>query len=350
MSAKRVLIVGDGLAGNLLAWELMDQGVEFEVWGDGSPAASDVAAGMFNPVSFRRILPVWHAQEHLDSARKRYQSCENHLGVKLWFDVSLLRVFPDAQYASQWSKRITEQHPVSAFIENCSEGDWHTSISAPFGVGRIRAAGWVDVQLLVERSREFWQKKKAWSSRHWCFEDGCPIGFDAVVDCRGVGAKSDLLRFGLEVRPNQGEVLTLSVTDDVGDETVNNITWAMPVAPGKVRIGSTYRWDLMEAQVLKSSQQPLIDKANAARVGSVFSCNDIIEHRAGLRPASPDRRPLVGRVSKDSPWYLICNGWGTRGVLIGPRTAAWTTRALLDEKWEVPAEVRPNRFRTFIKK
>ena len=75
MNTKRVLIVGDGLAGTLVAWELMDQGIEFNLWGDGSPAASDVAAGMFNPVSFRRILPVWHAQEHLNTARKRYQSC-----------------------------------------------------------------------------------------------------------------------------------------------------------------------------------------------------------------------------------------------------------------------------------
>ncbi|MDA0303951.1 MAG: FAD-dependent oxidoreductase [Bacteroidetes bacterium] len=349
MNTKRVLIVGDGLAGTLVAWELMDQGIEFNLWGDGSPAASDVAAGMFNPVSFRRILPVWHAQEHLNTARKRYQSCENLLGVQLWHDVALLRIFPDGAYAAQWNERIAEEHPVSSFIERCNDGDWHDSIVAPFGAGRIRDAGWVDVQTLVEKSREFWQKENSWSSRHWNLDDGCPVGFDAVVDCRGVGAKSDLLRYGLEVRPNQGEVLTLEVPSAVGVETVNNVTWAMPIAAGKVRIGSTYRWDLMEAQVLEASQSVLLDKANAARVDTPFTRGQITEHRAGLRPASPDRRPLVGRVSDDIPWYVVCNGWGTRGVLIGPRTAAWTIRTLLDDAWEVPAEVRPDRFRTFTK-
>ena len=347
MSDKRILIVGDGLAGTLVAWELLEQGVDFVVWGDGSPAASDVAAGMFNPVSFRRILPVWHAQEHLDSARTRYTACESHLGVKLWHDVALLRIFPDAAYAAQWDERIAEQHPVSAFIERCDDGNWHESISAPYGAGRIREAGWVDVQTLVKKSREFWQQRQAWSPTRWNIDDGLPEGFDAVVDCRGVGAKSDLLRYGLEVRPNQGEVLTLQVPSAVGVETVNNVTWAMPIAGGQVRIGSTYRWDFMEPTVLDASQSVLLDKANAARENKLFSRDQITEHRAGLRPASPDRRPLVGRVADAIPWYIVCNGWGTRGVLIGPRTAAWTIQSVLDASWEVPAEVRPNRFRTF---
>ena len=88
-----MLIVGDGLAGTLVAWELKEQGVDFEVWSDGSPAASDVAAGMFNPVSFRRLLPVWDAEDHLKSARSRYRMCEHALGITLWHDVPLLRIF-----------------------------------------------------------------------------------------------------------------------------------------------------------------------------------------------------------------------------------------------------------------
>lgn len=350
MRVNRVLIVGDGLAGNLVAWELWDQGIEFEIWGDSSPAASDVAAGMFNPVSFRRILPVWHAHEHLEIARERYAFCEKNLGEKLWHDVSLLRVFPDESYANEWNERIAKEHPVSAFIEGCVEGDWHASIHAPFGVGRIRSAGWVDVQLLIGKSRGFWREKNIWSALHWNLADGCPEGFDAVIDCRGVGAKADLQQYGLEVRPNQGEVLTLKIAHSVGSETVNNVTWAMPIASDLVRIGSTYRWDFTEAQVLESSQKILVDKANAARNQQLFNRSDIIDHRAGLRPASPDRRPFLGRLASDIPWYLVCNGWGTRGVLIGPRTAAWTVRSLLDDLWEVPAEVRPDRFRTFIKK
>ena len=50
----------------------------------------------------------------------------------------------------------------------------------------------------------------------WSLEVGCPEGFDAVIDCRGVGAESDLSQFGVQVRPNQGEVLTVRVENAVG--------------------------------------------------------------------------------------------------------------------------------------
>lgn len=349
MSTKRMLIVGDGLAGTLVAWELKEQGVDFEVWSDGSPAASDVAAGMFNPVSFRRLLPVWDAEDHLKSARSRYRMCEQALGITLWHDVPLLRIFPDAAYAALWDQRIEEGHPVAGFIERCAEGDWHASVAAPHGAGRIRQAGWVDVQLLVTKSREFWRDRNRWKMQGWSLEVGCPEGFDAVIDCRGVGAESDLSQFGLQVRPNQGEVLTVRVENAMGDETVNNVTWAMPVDSDLIRIGSTYRWDMMKAQVLEATQKELLDKANGARHGAPFAPHQVVGHRAGLRPASPDRRPLIGRVSDERPWYIACNGWGTRGVLIGPRTAGWTVKTCTDEDWEVPKEVRPDRFRTFTK-
>ena len=55
-SVPTILVVGDGLAGCLIAWELYIRGCPFTVWSDGSPAASDVAAGMSNPVSFKRCL------------------------------------------------------------------------------------------------------------------------------------------------------------------------------------------------------------------------------------------------------------------------------------------------------
>jgi len=153
----------------------------------------------------------------------------------------------------------------------------------------------------------------------------------------------------LQVRPNQGEVLTVRVENAMGDETVNNVTWAMPVDSDLIRIGSTYRWDMMKAQVLESTQKELLDKVNGARHGAPFAPHQVVGHRAGLRPASPDRRPLIGRVSDERPWYIACNGWGTRGVLIGPRTAGWTVKTCTDEDWEVPKEVRPDRFRTFTK-
>ena len=42
--AGKTLIVGAGLAGTLVAWELIKRDLEFTVYDNGSPSASRVAA------------------------------------------------------------------------------------------------------------------------------------------------------------------------------------------------------------------------------------------------------------------------------------------------------------------
>ena len=92
-SPRRTLIVGDGLAGALVAWELYFRGLPFEQWSDGSPAASDVAAGMFNPVSFRRILAQWNAKVQQEEAQKRFRQIERELGVEFGIACPLFGFF-----------------------------------------------------------------------------------------------------------------------------------------------------------------------------------------------------------------------------------------------------------------
>ncbi len=344
-SVPTILVVGDGLAGCLIAWELYIRGCPFTVWSDGSPAASDVAAGMSNPVSFKRILPQWNAKEQQDEARARYQLIESHLETVLWRDVPIVRVFPNREYADRWAERAAGGHGVSPFIETMDDADLHESIKAPHGAGLVPDAGWVNVVALTEASRTKWQGLGRWEQRTWNMTDGCPEGFDAVVDCRGTGAVEDLAAFGLELRKNHGEVLRVKPAADWGERIVNNVTWALPLGDGTYRVGSTYRWDIHEPICLDESPAALMQgAANARAIAQEMQC---IEHRAGLRPTCFDRRPILGVVSKEHPHYHACVGWGTRGVTIGPTVARWTIEALLGEREAVPDEVHPKRFPTF---
>ena len=120
----RVLIVGDGLAGCLVAWELHRRGCSFAVWSNGSPAASDVAAGMFNPVSFKRILPQWNAREQQDEARARYEWIGAQIGKTLWEQKNIV---PDTPFtlmqpgdqiglsSNQWNPRFDQDTSEDSF-------------------------------------------------------------------------------------------------------------------------------------------------------------------------------------------------------------------------------------------
>ena len=245
-------------------------------------------------------------------ARTTFAVIEKKLDVELWHDVPVIRVFPDEQYAKLWSERAAGGHGVSPFIETLQRDELHSSVDAPFGAGLVRHSGWVDVQTLTEKSREYWQSAGRWQKREWAVKDGCPEGVDAVIDCRGVGAVEDLARFGLELGRNHGEVITVQTSLDWGAQTVNNVTWALPLGSGQYRIGSTYRWDLDEPVVRESTLTHLTDRVSAARKGPALVATDVISHRAGLRPSCFDRRPILGKVSSEMPWYYVCTGWGTR--------------------------------------
>ena len=44
---------------------------------------------------------------------------------------------------------------------------------------------------------------------------------------------------------------------------------------------------------------------------------EVVDHVAGIRPTVVDRRPLVGRHPEHKNLYVL-NGFGSRGVMIGP--------------------------------
>ena len=96
--SRRILIVGAGLAGSLTAWELRKRGESFTLIDNGSASASKVAAGMFNPVSFKRVVEVWNAEKHMDQMLKTYSEIEEELGVKIINKTPIIRVFPNKQY------------------------------------------------------------------------------------------------------------------------------------------------------------------------------------------------------------------------------------------------------------
>ena len=60
------LIVGQGIAGTTLAMELIAQGASVLVIDAyNKSSSSQVAAGLFNPIAFRRVALGWNANECL---------------------------------------------------------------------------------------------------------------------------------------------------------------------------------------------------------------------------------------------------------------------------------------------
>ncbi len=70
---ERILIFGAGLAGTCLAHQLQRRGQQVLLVDSGENHSSSIAAGMVNPMVFRRMNKSWRLDEFINEAQVFYQ-------------------------------------------------------------------------------------------------------------------------------------------------------------------------------------------------------------------------------------------------------------------------------------
>ena len=142
-----MLIVGQGLAGTLLAWELEQNGADFRMVDAGhAEAASRVAAGIVNPITGQRLVKSGRFDELRPLARETYRGIEQKLGVTLWREMRIWRRFAiDAEWRT-WSEKQARGELAPQGGTGNREGFW------------IEGAAQLDVAALLRATREHWQK------------------------------------------------------------------------------------------------------------------------------------------------------------------------------------------------
>ena len=103
------LIIGQGLAGSLLAGQFMAAGKRTLVIDNGNvAAASRVAAGLVNPVTGKRLVKEPKAEKYLSAARECYGRLAEQFGVSFFHDKPMLRLFDSDEIKLSWGKRLAD--------------------------------------------------------------------------------------------------------------------------------------------------------------------------------------------------------------------------------------------------
>jgi len=329
------LIIGQGLAGSVLALELLQRGCEVTVLDDAREGgASRVAAGMFNPMSFRRIIPVWRADEVMQAMQLFYTGAEKTLGARFFHRVPLIRIFPNSAYAALWEQRIDEG------LQWITHGPTlHSPVRAPFGCGLVPDAGYVDLPALLEAlalqlkktgrlHRTTVDLSRLQSDEHSVIYTDDALGLrlpaDAAILATGAFARNTALLGDLPLNTNKGEVLTVSTEAYREAATLNNGKWLLPIGEQRFRLGASYLPGAETLELTPTVREHLLEKAALMLDAEL----EVVEHRAGLRPTVSDRRPLLGATSQAKVYHF--NGMGTRGVLNAPLLARWMAEYLVD--------------------
>lgn len=308
-----VLILGQGLAGTVLGWELARAGISFAIADAGhGGAATMAAAGIINPITGRRLVKSWRVDALLPLARESYRRIQAGLGAApLWFDMVVRRVFADERERAVYG----EKQATGELAPFASEGDG----TAFFIVGAAR----IDLQALLRLSREHWRRNGR--LREETGRVGELIGeYAVVIDCRGLaGAREERFSF-VPWEFSRGEVL--EVVGQTGWEPhviLNARHWALPVDAGAVWLGATHEPGVTDPTTSAGGRAVL--EASATRLlGTEWR---VTGQRAGVRVHVPDKRPVAGRHPLHKNLGML-NGLGGKGALWAPFLAQRWARHL----------------------
>jgi glycine oxidase len=323
-----VLIVGQGLAGSLLARRLEGR-ASVAVVDPGDTNASRVAAGLMTPLTGRRFsltpeYPALHA---------RAADSLGALGVFRPTDV--YRMFADPEQRAAGLRRA-DCRSCAPFLRRITAGpgELDAVLDDPHGGALMRGA-WADLpRLLDETSR--WLGDRLLRDRVIPGDirdgEGCVawkgLEAGAVVWCDGWRAALPGGLFAdLAWQPAKGEALDLRSDAPHQDRILNREGWALCLGEGHWRTGTNWAWDdLGEIPTLAQRDKLLRRFAGFFRLPVTA---EVTRHLAGTRPCTRDNRPFIGR-HPARPRHWLLNGLGPRGTVWAPSAVDWLAAALLD--------------------
>ncbi|HQK97714.1 MAG TPA: FAD-dependent oxidoreductase [Bacteroidia bacterium] len=318
------LISGQGLAGSLLAWQLLKEGKKVMVVDEDLEFTSTkVASGMMHPITGRRIVLSWRADEFVPFARKTFKEIENATGVRFFFDMPVFEIYHDHGNRNDWIARSAQGKFKDYLGEECEAKDVHENVNAPFGGQWLINSGWLDAGFFVEAMKEYLKANNSYCSgriseaaqiktdKGYCFED---IIAEKFVSCIGYQAIFDDNWKYLPFNPAKGEEIAFTAEGNLpSDYIIHDSIKIIPIGEQKYRCGATYAWkDFTPTPTAEG-----LAKLKEGIASLIKVPYKVTAQRAGIRPATFDRRPFLGKHPEKENLYIF-NGLGSKGVMMGP--------------------------------
>ena len=355
-----VAVVGGGAIGLACAWRASQRGARVVVIDAGEPGAWHVAAGMLAPVSEAEFGERALLELGLESARRYASFCDEleDPGYRTAGTMVVARDRDEAEaldrlaaFRAELGLQVERLRPSQARkvepalaptirlalqIDGDHAIDPRLLVKALAGVftGTVvtaRVAGLVVAGEQVTGVR---------------LEDDSTVVADQVVVAAGVAvAKLELPEHArVPVRPVKGQVLRLR--DPAGPGLVERTirgehAYLVPRGDGRYVLGATMEergWDT--SPTAGGVYELLRDMSEL--VPGIFEL-EIEELIAGLRPATPDNLPAIGRGALEG--LIWATGHYRNGILLTPVTADLVAAALAGEALpDFAAAADPNRF------
>lgn len=317
------LLVGQGIAGTVLAYSLIKQGKSVIVIDKKyANSASRVAAGLYNPIVFKLFTKSWKIDEALPVADEFYAELEDFLKIKFYHKKRVHKVFGAQEEREQWEKKkdLPDMQPyINPELQHYFNDE---QVNQPYGSAAVNGAGNLEVVKMLNGFREYLKIKMVLVEEDFNYNDLQLLS--GKVNYKGITAASLIFCEGYKIEQNpffswlpfkltKGEILTIHAPLLKADEIMNRGVFVLPLGDDLYRVGATYNWDDLTEETTTAGKEELVGKLDKL----LKVPYKIIDHVAGIRPTVNDRRPILGKHPIHQT-LAVFNGLGTKGVQLAP--------------------------------
>lgn len=325
------LIVGQGLAGSLLAWQLMQLGCKVIIVDNGLENASQVAAGLINPVTGMRLVKNADVDVLLPVAKHCYVQLASFFSQNFYVEKTMLRIFNSNKERDHAIKRL-QNSVYQAYL-----GEMLTSVDplkTPYGYLVQQQTGYLLTRLLLGCLKDFFIDRACYRQQAFNVAD---IQFQPrlhwqgiftkrIIFCEGYHACNNPYFDWLPFQAAKGEILTLNHPHTLPDTMLNYGHWLIPLNNQQIRVGATFDWQNLNNQPTEQGKNNLLNSINTVLDNFHYQ---LVQHHANVRPCTLDKQPFIG-FHPQHPQLGIFNGFGAKGSLQIPWYAQQFTDTLIN--------------------
>ncbi|MEM9549419.1 MAG: FAD-dependent oxidoreductase [Bacteroidota bacterium] len=342
------IVVGQGLAGTLISWFLHKNGKSFYVIDNAHfQAASNIAAGIINPITGRKYVKSWRIEQFLPFAEATYEDIADFLSTRFAHHKLIYRGLYSIHDENTWEARKSDEIAGQYIVDDPQTSEYEGRINGILSYGVLKGGMQIQLPVIIKKYQEY-LKSSALILEEKFDHSKLLLQFNSVT-YKHLKAKNIIFSEGYQAQFNpyfnylpfeaaKGDVLIIKIKDRPFDNILRHKVFIAPIDDEHYWVGSDYRWKFEDDRPDPAKKEELI-----ATLDKILNAPyEIVKHIAGIRPCVKGRRPFLGR-HPEYKMMSIFNGLGTKGASLGPYWANHLINYLVKGD-PLDKEVNINRF------
>ena len=347
-----VVIVGGGIIGLSIGWQLLRRGVEVTLIdkGEAGKAASWLAAGMLAPnaeVGFEEMDFLKFGEKSLALYPQFLAELKNDSGIDVPLDPCGTLMIALDRDDSEFLRHLYDFRKSLKL-----PAEWLSSTKArdlePLLSPKVVSGLWLPNDAQIDNRLLLSALKHAFLNKGGTLVEHCQV-HSVDLSTRTLSTQNGAIRFsrlvlsmgcwarhigGISdehlppVRPLKGQILTLHMTKSLALSKVirSPRVYLAPKPDGRLVVGATSEEKGFDDSITAGGVMDLLQEGYEA-VPAIYEMT-LQEVRTGLRPASRDNEPILGHSPHAHVFYAT--GHHRHGILLAPVTAYEMTNCILD--------------------